>query len=291
MLSDRAEHLKVGQSVREPLGKRSEEAISPAKEAPLKRVLITGATGGIGQALASVFMRQEGVQMVLSGTNQGRLELLKQRLVAQSKAECVDAEAAESPVFHTVACRLTEAEEMDQLASKAMDLMGGVDILINNAGQTRDGLLMRLSDDAIDQVLSVNLNATIKLTRAFIPSMMKKRQGVIVNISSVVASTGNAGQTNYVASKAGVEGFTRALALEVAGRGIRVNAVAPGFIATPMTDMLSEVQKEKLMARIPLGRMGTAYEIAEAAYFLASPAASYVTGSVLHVNGGLYCGG
>jgi 3-oxoacyl-[acyl-carrier protein] reductase len=188
---------------------------------------------------------------------------------------------------HVLACNLSDAGQVEALPRAAAEAVGGVDILVNNAGITRDQLFMRMSDDDWQAVIDVNLTATFRLCRGVVRGMMKARWGRIVNISSVVGATGNAGQANYAASKAGMVGLSKSLAAEVASRNITVNCVAPGFIATAMTDALTDDQKAKILAQIPAGRMGGADEIAAAVLYLSSPEAGYVTGAVLHVNGGM----
>ncbi len=188
---------------------------------------------------------------------------------------------------HVVTANLGDAESVLALPKAAAEAMGSIDILVNNAGITRDNLFMRMSDDEWAQVLDVNLTSTFKLSRAVLRGMMKARWGRIVNITSVVGATGNPGQGNYAAAKAGVVGMSKSLAYEVASRGITVNCVAPGFIETPMTDKLTDDQKGKILTQIPAGRMGSAEEIAAAVLYLSSPEASYVTGATLHVNGGM----
>lgn len=237
-----------------------------------KRVLVTGASGGIGESIAHAFHRA-GAQVLLAGTRLEKLEALREQLGDRAYAAAVP---------------LTEEGAADRLLQKATETLGGVDILVNNAGMTKDTLLMRMKDEDWDRVLDLNLKSVMRLCRAFMKPMMKERWGRIVNISSVVAATGNPGQCNYVASKAGLEGFSRALALEVATRGITVNCVAPGFIATAMTAGLPEAHKEKLLAQIPLGRMGKPEDIAAGVCFLASEAAGYITGCTLPINGGMW---
>ncbi|TDE40308.1 3-oxoacyl-ACP reductase FabG [Antarcticimicrobium sediminis] len=236
-----------------------------------KTALITGASGGIGGAIARA-LHAQGATVGLSGTRTEPLEALAAELGERA---------------HVLPCNLSDKAAVEALPKQAAEAMGSVDILVNNAGITRDNLFMRMSDDEWQSVLDVNLTATFKLCKGVLRGMMKARWGRIVNISSVVGATGNPGQGNYAASKAGVVGMSKSLAYEVASRGITVNAVAPGFIATAMTDKLSEDQKAKINAQIPAGRMGDPAEIAAAVSYLASPEAAYVTGTTLHVNGGM----
>ncbi|MDX2483427.1 MAG: 3-oxoacyl-ACP reductase FabG [Pseudodonghicola sp.] len=236
-----------------------------------KTALITGASGGIGGAIARA-LHAQGATVGLSGTRTEPLEALAAELGERA---------------HVLPCNLSDKAAVEALPKQAVEAMGSVDILVNNAGITRDNLFMRMSDDEWQSVLDVNLTATFKLCKGVLRGMMKARWGRIVNISSVVGVTGNPGQGNYAASKAGVIGMSKSLAYEVASRGITVNAVAPGFIATAMTDKLSEDQKAKINAQIPAGRMGEPEEIAAAVSYLASPEAAYVTGTTLHVNGGM----
>ncbi len=236
-----------------------------------KTALITGASGGIGGAIARA-LHAQGATVGLSGTRTEPLEALAADLGERA---------------HVLPCNLSDKAAVEALPKQAVEAMGSVDILVNNAGITRDNLFMRMSDDEWQSVLDVNLTATFKLCKGVLRGMMKARWGRIVNISSVVGATGNPGQGNYAASKAGVVGMSKSLAYEVASRGITVNAVAPGFIATAMTDKLSEDQKAKINAQIPAGRMGEPEEIAAAVSYLASPEAAYVTGTTLHVNGGM----
>lgn len=236
-----------------------------------KRALVTGASGGIGAAIARQ-LHAAGATVALSGTRQAPLAALAAELGSRA---------------HVTPADLSDAQSVEALPKSAIEAMGGLDILVNNAGITRDQLLMRLSDADWQAVLDVNLTAAMRLSRAVMRPMMKARWGRIVNIGSVVGSTGNAGQANYAAAKAGLIGFTKSLAAEVASRGITANVVAPGFIATPMTDALTDDQKARINAQIPAGRMGTPDEIAAAVLFLAAPASDYVTGSTLHVNGGM----
>ncbi|NRA87663.1 MAG: 3-oxoacyl-[acyl-carrier-protein] reductase [Rhizobiales bacterium] len=236
-----------------------------------KKALITGATGGIGRAIAEAFHAQ-GATIAISGTRENVLQELADSLGSN---------------VHVVPCNLSDKDSIEALVPSAIKAMGGVDILINNAGITRDGLFMRMKDDDWDAVISVNLTAAMRLSRAVMRGMMKARHGRIINISSVVGVAGNPGQANYVASKAAIIGLGKSLAQEVGNRGITVNAIAPGFIATPMTDELNEKQTDAILANIPSKRLGTAQEIASAAVYLASDEAAYVTGQTLHVNGGM----
>jgi 3-oxoacyl-[acyl-carrier protein] reductase len=237
-----------------------------------RRALVTGASGGIGAAVARA-LHAAGATVALSGTREAPLKALAAELGAE-RALVLTAD-------------LSNPEAVEALAKEAIAGLGGLDILVNNAGITRDQLLLRLSDADWQAVLDVNLTAAMRLSRAALRPMMKARWGRIIQITSVVGATGNPGQTNYAAAKAGLVGFSKALAAEVASRGITVNAVAPGFISTPMTDRLSDEQKAQLTARIPAGRLGTPEDVAAAVVYLASPAAGYVTGATLHVNGGM----
>ena len=236
-----------------------------------KTALVTGASGGIGEAIARA-LHAQGATVVLHGTRAEKLEALQKDLGARAFALAVD---------------LSDRDAVAGLVDAASALAGPISILINNAGITRDGLLMRMKDDDWDSVLEVNVTASMSLCRAAIRGMMKARTGRIISISSVVGVTGNAGQTNYAASKAGMIGFSKSLAAEVASRGLTVNVVAPGFIETPMTDVLDESQKSALLTRVPAGRLGHADEIAATVAFLASDEAAYITGATLHVNGGM----
>lgn len=236
-----------------------------------KCALITGASGGIGGAIAKA-LHGAGATVALSGTREEPLKALAAELGARA---------------HVLACNLSDAEAVDALPKQAIEAMGACDILVNNAGITRDQIFMRMSDDEWQSVLDVNLTSTMRLCRGVMRPMMKARWGRIINISSIVGATGNPGQANYAASKAGMVGMTKSIAYEVASRGITANAVAPGFIATAMTEKLTDEQKGKINAQIPAARMGTPEEIAAAVLYLASPEAGYVTGSTLHVNGGM----
>lgn len=236
-----------------------------------KNALITGASGGIGGEIART-LHAAGASVGLSGTRVEPLEALAAELGARA---------------HVLPCNLSDAAAVDQLPKDAIAAMGSVDILVNNAGITRDQLFMRMSDDEWGDVINVNLTSTMRLCKGVIRGMMKARWGRIVNISSIVGATGNPGQANYAASKAGMVGMSKSIAYEVASRGITVNCIAPGFIATAMTDTLTDDQKEKINVQIPAGRMGNPGEIAAAALYLASDQAGYVTGTTLHVNGGM----
>ncbi|MGE3142809.1 MAG: 3-oxoacyl-[acyl-carrier-protein] reductase [Hyphomonadaceae bacterium] len=236
-----------------------------------KTALVTGASGGIGSAIAQALDAQ-GARVALSGTRQDALEAVR-------------AELKNDPVV--LPCSLADAKAVDALVGQAEAALGKLDILVSNAGITRDGLLMRMKDEDWENVLKVNLEAYFRLSRAASKTMMRARWGRLIAITSVVGVTGNPGQANYAASKAGLIGFSKALAAEVAARNITVNCVAPGFIASPMTDALAETQKTALLGRIPAGRLGQGADVAAACVYLASEEAAYVTGQTLHVNGGM----
>jgi 3-oxoacyl-[acyl-carrier protein] reductase len=236
-----------------------------------KTALVTGASGGIGAAIAET-LHGAGATVGLSGT---RVEPL--RALADALGDRV----------HVLPCNLSDAEAVNALPKQAAEAMGSVDILVNNAGITRDNLFMRMSEEEWAEVIEVNLTATMRLCKGVVRGMMKARWGRIVNISSVVGATGNPGQANYAASKGGMVAMSKAIAYEVASRGITVNCVAPGFIETAMTDKLTEDQKAAILAQVPAGRMGAPAEIAAAVLYLVSPEAAYVTGTTLHVNGGM----
>ncbi len=236
-----------------------------------KTALITGASGGIGGAIAKA-LHGAGATVGLSGTRVEPLEALAAELGERA---------------HVLPCNLSDAEAVDALPKQAIEAMGSVDILVNNAGITRDQIFMRMSDEEWQSVIDVNLTSAMRLCRGVMRPMMKARWGRIINISSIVGATGNPGQVNYAASKAGMVGMTKSIAYEVASRGITANAIAPGFIATAMTDKLNDDQKTTINKQIPAARMGSSEEVAAAVLYLASPEAGYVTGSTLHVNGGM----
>ena len=236
-----------------------------------KTALVTGATGGIGGAIAKA-LHASGAHVGISGRNEEKLKALADELGERVSVLPADLSA--------------EGAAAD-LVKAADEALGQIDILVNNAGLTRDGLSMRMSEEDWQQVIDVNMSATFKLAQAVQRGMMKRRHGRIVNIASVVGVTGNPGQCNYVASKAGMIGWSKAMAQEVASRGIAINCIAPGFIATAMTDALNDEQKEKINATIPAGKMGSSEDIAAAAVYLASDEAAYVTGQTIHVNGGM----
>ncbi|MDG1207719.1 MAG: 3-oxoacyl-[acyl-carrier-protein] reductase [Paracoccaceae bacterium] len=236
-----------------------------------KNALVTGASGGIGGEIARQ-LHAQGASVALSGTRTEPLEALAAELGDRA---------------HVTPCNLSDADAVDALPKQAAEAMGSVDILVNNAGLTRDNLFMRMSADEWEQVINVNLTASFRLSKGVLRGMMKARWGRIIGVTSIVGVTGNPGQGNYAASKAGMIGMTKSLAAEVASRGVTANCIAPGFIKTAMTDALNEDQHAKLLPSIPAGRMGEASEIAAAAVYLASAEAAYVTGQTLHVNGGM----
>ena len=236
-----------------------------------KTALVTGASGGIGRDIAAG-LSACGVRLVLSGTREGVLEEVRDGLAGEAAIVC---------------CNLADREAVAGLVGKAEEAIGPLDILVANAGVTRDGLLLRMKDEDWDSVLEINLGAYFRMAKAAVRGMMKRRHGRIIGITSVVGVTGNPGQTNYSASKAGMIGFTKSLAAEIASRGITANCVAPGFIQSPMTDGLPDAQKEALLGAIPAGRLGQGNDIAAAVAYLASDEAAYVTGQTLHVNGGM----
>ncbi|MGP1353035.1 MAG: 3-oxoacyl-ACP reductase FabG [Parasphingopyxis sp.] len=236
-----------------------------------KTALVTGASGGIGSAIAKALAAQ-GAKVALSGTREDALKAVAGEISGETVI---------------LPCNLSDAEAVDALVPSAVEALGQLDILVNNAGVTRDNLAMRMKDEEWDQVIRVNLEAAFRLARASLRPMMRAKGGRIISITSVVGATGNPGQANYAASKAGLVGMSKALAQEVASRGITVNCVAPGFIRSAMTDELPEAQKEALMTRIPAGKLGEGEDIAAAVVYLASDEAAYITGETLHVNGGM----
>ena len=234
--------------------------------------LVTGASGGLGSAIAKALAGQ-GARLAISGTNIDKLEAFRASLGGDHVA---------------LSCNLSDGAAVDQLVPQAVEALGGkLDILVNNAGVTRDNLLMRMKDEEFEEVIKINLEAAFRLMRAAARPMIKARFGRIISITSVVGVTGNPGQSNYVASKAGLIGMTKAVAQELASRNITVNAVAPGFMASAMTDALNDQQREGILARIPMGAMGSGEDIGSACVYLASREAGYVTGQTLHVNGGM----
>ncbi len=236
-----------------------------------KTALVTGASGGIGKDIARALIGA-GATVALSGTRREALETLAAELGGTT---------------HILPCNLAEREETEKLIPAAEAAMGGLDILVNNAGVTRDMLFMRLKDEDWDTVLNINLTSAFRLSRAALRGMMKKRFGRIIGITSIVGVTGNPGQGNYAAAKAGMIGMSKSLAAEVASRGVTVNCIAPGFIESPMTDALNETQKAAILSRVPAGRLGTGTDIGAAVIYLSSVEAGYVTGQTLHVNGGM----
>jgi len=236
-----------------------------------KTALITGATGGLGGAIARA-LHAQGATIALSGTRRDALEALAAELKNRA---------------HVTPCDLSDRALVEALVPAAEGALGSLDILVNNAGVTRDNLFLRMKDDEWDTVLAINLTAAFRLSRAALKGMMKRRHGRIINITSIVGVTGNPGQGNYAAAKAGMIGMSKSLAAEVALRGITVNCIAPGFIASPMTNALNDKQREAILASVPMGRLGEGADIGAAAVYLASSEASYITGQTLHVNGGM----
>ena len=240
--------------------------------------LVTGASGGIGSAIARALAGQ-GARLALSGSNAGRLRAFREELNDQFRHDAGD--------HVEITCDLANTTQVEELVPAMLDTLGGLDILVNNAGITRDNLAMRMKDEEWDSVIRINLEAAFRLMRAAARPMMKARFGRMITITSIVGATGNPGQANYAAAKAGLVGMSKSLAAELASRGVTVNCVAPGFIRTAMTDTLPDAQKETLNARIPMGRMGEGGDIGAAVVYLASREAGYVTGATLHVNGGM----
>ncbi len=237
--------------------------------------LVTGASGGIGSSIAMALASQ-GARVALSGSNGDKLRAFREQMIQELGGDHVE-----------ITCDLSNTEQVEELIPATLDTLGGIDILVNNAGITRDNLAMRMKDEEWNQVIAINLEAAMRLMRASARPMMKARFGRIINITSVVGATGNPGQMNYAAAKAGLTGMTKSFAQEVASRGITANCVAPGFIRTAMTAQLDEKQQDTINARIPMGRMGEGSDIGAAVSFLASREAGYVTGETLHVNGGM----
>lgn len=240
-----------------------------------KTALVTGASGGIGSAIA-VALAKQGARLALSGSNGAKVRAFREQLNDEIGGDHVE-----------ITCDLSNATQVEELIPATLDTFGKLDILVNNAGITRDNLAMRMKDEEWDQVIRINLEAAFRLMRAATKPMMKARHGRIVTITSVVGATGNPGQVNYAAAKGGLTAMSKALAQEVASRGITVNCVAPGFIRTAMTEVLPDAQKDALNARIPMGRMGEGSDIGAAVAYLASNEAGYITGQTLHVNGGM----
>ncbi len=237
-----------------------------------KKALVTGATGGIGSEIAKS-LAQQGASLVLSSTKEEKLQELATQIGGDIKY---------------IACNLSDTSAVEALFDKAEELVGQIDILVCNAGITKDNLILRMKDEDFNHVIDVNLKSTFILNRNAIKKMMRRKYGRIINIASVVGVTGNPGQCNYVASKAGMIGMTKSLAQEVASRNITLNCVAPGFISSPMTEVLTETQRVAILAKIPAGKMGESSDVAKAVSFLASEDASYITGHTLHVNGGMF---
>ncbi len=237
--------------------------------------LVTGASGGIGSAIAEALARQ-GARIALSGSNGAKLRAFREQLMEDVGGDHVE-----------ITCNLADKVQVEELIPATLDTLGSIDILVNNAGITRDNLGMRMKDEEWDEVIAINLESAFRLMRAAARPMMKARFGRIINITSVVGATGNPGQMNYCAAKAGLTGMTKSIAAEVASRGITANCVAPGFIRTAMTAALDEKQQAAINGRIPMGRMGEGAEIGAAVAFLASREAAYITGETLHVNGGM----
>src|SRR5215471_5094324 len=236
-----------------------------------KTALVTGASGGIGGDIARALQRQ-GATVAISGTRRDALDQLAGELAAR---------------VHVLPCNLANKDDVEALVPAAEETMGRLDILVANAGMTKDNLFVQLRDEDWDQVLAINLTATFRLARAAVRGMMRRRFGRIIGISSVVGATGNPGQSNYIAAKAATTGMMKSIGQEYAKRGVTANCVAPGFIATPMTDKLNDKQREAILARVPSGRLGTGDDVAAAVVYLASNEAAYVTGQTLHVNGGM----
>lgn len=255
-----------------------------------KKALVTGATGGIGGEIAKA-LHAAGASLAISGSKVEKLEILARELTVDGGR--MTENNSDTVIRHPssvipLVCDLSKLDTVENLIKEAEEKLGGLDILVCNAGVTCDNISMRMKDEEWQQVIDVNLTASFKLTRAAMKGMMKRRHGRIIYITSVVGHTGNPGQANYCASKAGLTGMAKSFAQEIASRGITVNCIAPGFISTAMTDALNDDQKAKINQNIPLGRMGNANEIAAGALFLASDEAAYITGQTLHINGGMF---
>ncbi|AIT81696.1 MULTISPECIES: 3-oxoacyl-[acyl-carrier-protein] reductase [Novosphingobium] len=242
--------------------------------------LVTGASGGIGSSIARALASQ-GARLVISGSNAEKLRIFRDELDEHTPQHLQEVDHV------AIACNLSNPEDVEKLVPAALETLGKIDILVNNAGITRDNLAMRMKDEEWDAVIKVNLESTFRLMRAVTKPMMKARFGRIINVTSVVGTTGNPGQMNYCAAKGGITAMSKSLAQELASRNVTVNCIAPGFIRTAMTDVLPDAQKEALNAKIPMGRMGEGDDIAAATVFLASKEAGYVTGQTIHVNGGM----
>lgn len=240
-----------------------------------KNVLVTGATGGIGAAIAKTLAKQ-GAHLALSSTKEDKLKELAAELTEVTKKE-----------VKYIACNLADAAQVNELFDKAEEMVGQIDILVCNAGITKDNLVLRMKDEDFEQVIDINLKSTFILNRNAIKKMMRRKYGRIINVASIVGVQGNPGQANYVASKAGMIGMSKSMAAEVASRGITINCVAPGFIQTAMTDVLTEQQKHAMVSKIPMGKMGSVEDISASIAFLASEEAGYITGQTLHINGGM----
>jgi 3-oxoacyl-[acyl-carrier protein] reductase len=236
-----------------------------------KTALVTGASSGIGTAIAKA-LHAQGATVAISGTRKDALDAIANEMKDR---------------VHVLSCNLSDKDAVEALVPAAIEKMTRLDILVNNAGITKDNIFMRLKDEDWDQVIAVNLTASFRLMRAAAKDMMRQRYGRIIGITSIVGFTGNAGQGNYAAAKAGMVGMTKSLAAELASRNVTANCIAPGFIATPMTDALTEAQKKAILDSVPARRLGTSEDIAAAAVFLASSEAAYVTGTTIHVNGGM----